>query len=54
VTPLIFLAITLFMMLYLVTERPAQSLAGLATMLAGLLVYGLSVKRYRGLAKGSD
>jgi APA family basic amino acid/polyamine antiporter len=44
VTPLVFLAITLFTMYYLLTERPAQSLAGLATMSAGLLIYFLSQK----------
>ena len=42
VTPIIFLAVALFMMIYLVVERPVQSLAGLATLLAGLLVYWLS------------
>jgi APA family basic amino acid/polyamine antiporter len=42
VTPLVFLGITLFTMYYLLTERPAESLAGLATMSAGLLVYFLS------------
>jgi APA family basic amino acid/polyamine antiporter len=41
-TPLVFLGITLFTMYYLLTERPAESLAGLATMSAGLLVYFLS------------
>jgi APA family basic amino acid/polyamine antiporter len=45
VTPLVFLAITLFTMYYLLTERPAESLAGLATMSAGLLVYFLAQKR---------
>jgi APA family basic amino acid/polyamine antiporter len=44
VTPLVFLAITLFTMYYLLTERPAESLAGLATMCAGLLIYFLSQK----------
>jgi APA family basic amino acid/polyamine antiporter len=42
VTPVIFLAVTGFMMVYLVLERPVQSLAGLATMLAGLAIYGIS------------
>ena len=41
VTPIIFLALALFMMIYLVVERPVQSLAGLAILLAGLLVYWL-------------
>ena len=41
-TPLVFLGVTVFMMYYLVIERPVQSLAGLATMLAGLAVYFIS------------
>jgi APA family basic amino acid/polyamine antiporter len=41
-TPVIFLLVTGFMMYYLVVNRPAQSLAGLAMMLAGLVVYGAS------------
>jgi basic amino acid/polyamine antiporter, APA family len=46
-TPLVFLSVTLFMMLYLLIERPMQSLAGLLTMLAGLLVYGIHLKQAR-------
>jgi basic amino acid/polyamine antiporter, APA family len=42
VTPLVFLSVTLFMMYYLVVNRPLQSLAGIAMMCAGLLVYYLS------------
>ena len=38
-TPLIFLAMTLFVMYYLVVSRPLQSLGGLAIMLAGLVIY---------------
>ena len=41
-TPVIFLAVTGFMMYYLVTNRPLQSLAGFAMMLAGLAIYGVS------------
>jgi len=41
VTPAIFLLVTLFMMTYLVTERPLQSLLGVALMSAGLLIYVL-------------
>ena len=37
VTPLVFLTVTLFMMYYLVVNRPLQSLAGFAMMLAGLV-----------------
>ena len=40
--PLLFLAMSLFMMVYMVRERPAQSLTGFAVMLIGLAIYGLS------------
>ena len=40
-TPLVFLSVTLYMMCYLLETRPLQSLAGLAVMLAGLVVYAL-------------
>jgi APA family basic amino acid/polyamine antiporter len=46
-TPAVFLAVTLFMMYYLVIERPVQSLAGLATMLAGLAVFFVSRRAER-------
>jgi len=42
-TPLVFLAVTTFMMYYLVIERPWQSLASIVTMLVGLLVYAFSL-----------
>ena len=42
VTPIIFLSVTLFMMYYLVVNRPLQSLAGFAMMLAGLVIYYIS------------
>ena len=42
VTPLVFLIVTLFMMYYLVINRPLQSLAGFAMMLAGLGIYYMS------------
>jgi len=41
-TPLIFLTVMLFMMYYLVVNRPLQSFAGFAMMLAGLAVYAMS------------
>ncbi len=41
-TPLIFLTVMLFMMYYLITNRPLQSLAGIAIMLAGLAIYAMS------------
>jgi APA family basic amino acid/polyamine antiporter len=43
-TPFIFLAVTFCMMLQLLIERPMQSLAGLATMALGLVVYAISLK----------
>ncbi len=43
-TPVIFLAVTGFIMVYLILERPLQSLAGLATLLAGLVIYFISLK----------
>ena len=45
--PLIFLAVTLFMMVYLIRERPLQSLAGFGMMLAGLGVYAWSTRSAR-------
>jgi APA family basic amino acid/polyamine antiporter len=47
VTPLIFLAATAFVMYYLVVNRPLQSLAGFAMMLAGLAVYGAATRSAR-------
>ena len=51
VTPMIFLSVTLFMLVHLVTVRPLQSLAGLALMLAGLLLYGIATARERKTAR---
>ena len=45
VTPLIFLGVTAFMMYYLITNRPMQSLAGFALMIAGLAIYYASCLR---------
>lgn len=42
VTPLIFLTVMLFMMYYLIVNRPLQSVAGLGIMLAGLAIYAMS------------
>jgi basic amino acid/polyamine antiporter, APA family len=47
VTPLVFLSVTLFVMLYLLREQPVQSLAGVFTMLSGLVVYGIHLKLAR-------
>jgi len=38
-TPLVFLAVTLFVMYYLAVNRPLQSLGGVVIMLAGLVIY---------------
>lgn len=46
-TPLVFLAVTAFMMYYLLVERPWESMASIATMLAGLAVYALSLVEAR-------
>lgn len=42
VTPLVFLGVTGFMMYYLVSERPLQSLASLGLMVLGLVLFFLS------------
>src|SRR5207253_10256125 len=42
VTPVIFLAVTAFMMYYLVTQRPMQSFIGVLMMASGLAVYYVS------------
>ncbi len=52
VTPIIFLLVTGFMMAYLLAERPLESVAGLATLLAGLAVYALSPKRKPDASQG--
>lgn len=46
-TPLVFLTVTLFMMVYLVAVRPFQSLAGLLMMLVGLVLYAATKVRTR-------
>ncbi len=43
VTPLVFLTVMLWMMYYLVLNRPVQSLAGFAMMLSGVAIYALSL-----------
>ena len=45
VTPLVFLSVTAFMMYYLVSERPVQSLIGVLMMASGLALYYLSRTR---------
>jgi basic amino acid/polyamine antiporter, APA family len=41
----VFLFVTGFMMYYLLTERPLQSLLGVLIMLSGLLIYAVLRKR---------
>jgi APA family basic amino acid/polyamine antiporter len=41
ITPVVFLLVTAFMMYYLVTERPLQSLLGILMMVSGLLIYAV-------------
>jgi basic amino acid/polyamine antiporter, APA family len=41
-TPIIFLAITLHMMVYVVQEKPKESLLGLITVIAGLIIFFFS------------
>ncbi len=52
-TPLIFLAVTAFMMYYLILERPTESLASIGVMLVGLGIYWVSQARI-GAAWGSS
>lgn len=54
VTPLVFLAAMLFVMYYLVANRPLQSLAGFAMMLAGLAIYGISQLLVNSAAPGAS
>jgi basic amino acid/polyamine antiporter, APA family len=44
-TPVVFLLVTAFMMYYLLTERPVQSLSGTLIMLSGLLIYAIFRRR---------
>jgi basic amino acid/polyamine antiporter, APA family len=46
-SPLVFLFVTGFMMYYLLTTRPVQSLLGLLIMLSGLLIYAFFRKQAR-------
>jgi APA family basic amino acid/polyamine antiporter len=45
VTPVVFLLVTGFMMYYLLTERPMQSLLGVLIMFSGLVIYAVFRKR---------
>lgn len=44
-TPMVFLLMTGFMMYYLLTERPVQSLLGVLIMISGLVIYAVFRKR---------
>jgi basic amino acid/polyamine antiporter, APA family len=48
--PLIFAAITIWMMIYLLQSNPVESLSGLATLLAGLALYYFVGKRRSSLS----
>ncbi len=52
-TPIIFLVITGFMLGYLSVERPVQSFAGLATLVAGLAVYFFTLKHNSESSQGA-
>jgi APA family basic amino acid/polyamine antiporter len=41
----VFLLVTLFMMYYLVVDRPLQSFLGVLIMVSGLLIYAIFRKR---------
>ena len=43
-TPLVFLAISGWMMVHIIRDKPSESLAGLYTLLAGLVLYFISPK----------
>src|ERR1700728_3260702 len=45
ITPVVFLLVTLFMMYYLLVERPLQSFLGILIMISGLLIYAVFRKR---------
>jgi APA family basic amino acid/polyamine antiporter len=45
VTPVVFLLVTLFMMYYLLSDRPLQSFLGILIMVSGLAIYAVFRKR---------
>lgn len=49
-TPVIFLLVTLFMMYYLLIERPLQSFLGILIMISGLAIYAVFRKPANGAA----
>ena len=44
-TPLVFLAISLYMMYFVAADKPYETAAGLATLVVGLVIYWVSGKR---------
>lgn len=48
VTPLIFLGISLWMLIFILIDKPVESLAGIATLAIGLLVYVFAAKNKLG------
>lgn len=48
--PIVFAGVTLWMMIYLLRSHPTESLFGVATMLAGLLLYWFARKQSRSAA----
>jgi APA family basic amino acid/polyamine antiporter len=42
VTPILFLAVTLHMLVYVIHDKPTESLLGLITVIAGLIIYFLA------------
>ena len=42
ITPLLFLAVTLYMMIYVISDKPTESLLGLITVIGGLIIYFLA------------
>jgi APA family basic amino acid/polyamine antiporter len=50
VPPLLFAAITIWMMIYLLQSNPVESLSGVATLLAGFLLYYFAGKRRSSLS----
>jgi APA family basic amino acid/polyamine antiporter len=53
-TPLVFLAISVWMMIHIIRDKPSESLAGLYTLLAGLVLYFLSPKAQPDLPQQHD
>jgi APA family basic amino acid/polyamine antiporter len=50
----VFLLVTMFMMYYLLTDRPLESFLGVLIMISGLLIYAVFRKRAdRGAATAS-